>query len=62
MAVQLTIYDPDGTLTFEVGVDNVQNVVVTFSFANVVHVKVYYTDGTLLQYYQVPCKLLNPAP
>jgi hypothetical protein len=62
MAVQLTVYDPDETITFEVGVANVQNVVVTFSFANVVHVKIYYTDGRLLQYYQVPCKLLNPAP
>jgi hypothetical protein len=60
MATQLTVYDPDGTLTFEVGVDSVQNVVVTFSFANVVHVKIYYTDGSMIQYYQVPCKLYNP--
>jgi hypothetical protein len=62
MALTLTVYDPDGTETFVEGAGGVHHVVVTFSFANVVHVKIYFDDESLVQYYQVPCKLENPAP
>jgi len=56
MAVSLTVYDPDGTVTFTEGADDVDHIVVTFSFANVVHVKIYFDDESVTQYYQVPCK------
>jgi len=56
MAISLTVYDPDGTITFTEGADDVVHVVVNFSFANVVHITIYFTDMSVTHYYQVPCK------
>jgi len=62
MALSINIYVPDGTVTYEVGVADVQNINVHFYFANVVHVVIYFTDGSQKNYYQIPCVLNTPPP
>jgi len=62
MALKIDIYIPGSVLTFEVGVSNVQNINVKYYFANVVHITIYFTDGTQERFYQNPCRLYVPAP
>lgn len=62
MALKIDMFCPGGTVTYEVGVSDVINIVVHYYFANVVDVKIYYTDGRQIRYYQVPCLLYTPAP
>ncbi|MDO9579204.1 MAG: hypothetical protein Q7J06_01345 [Bacteroidales bacterium] len=62
MALKIEILVPAATQTYEVGVENVQNINVHFYFANVVHVVVYFTDGSRRNFYQIPCILYTPAP
>jgi hypothetical protein len=62
MALKIDMLAPGGTVTYEIGVDSVQNIVVHYYFANVVDVIIYYTDNSKIRYYQVPCVLYTPAP
>ena len=57
----IDIYVPGSAVTYTVGVDNVTQINVHFYFANVVFVKVYLSDGTHLEFYQVPCKTYYTA-
>ena len=52
----IDIFLPSGTVTFTIGSGSVTNINVHFYFANVVFIKVYLSDGTHLEFYQVPCK------
>jgi hypothetical protein len=62
MAVSIDLYLPAATDHYEVGVANVQNINVHFYFANVVHVVIFFTDGSIKNYYQVPAVLNTPSP
>jgi len=62
MALKIDLYVPSGTITFEVGVSDVTNIVVHYYFANVVDVKIYFTDGSQQRFYQVACRLYLPIP
>lgn len=62
MAQSITIYVPDAPVTYEIGVDSVQNINVHFYFANVVHIVIFFVDGSQKAFYQVPCVLSTPAP
>ena len=62
MALKIDILIAAGTVTYEEGVSDCHKINVHFYFANVVHVVVYFTDGSRRNFYQVPCILYTPAP
>lgn len=62
MALKIDILVPGGTVTYEEGVGICNNINVHFYFANVVHIRVHFTDDTHEDYYQIPCILYTPAP
>jgi hypothetical protein len=62
MALNIDILVPAGTVHYEEGVSNVEKINVHFYFANVVHVIIYFDDGSRENYYQIPCILYTPPP
>lgn len=59
MPTSIEIFAPSGTVTFVEGSDNVTSINVRYSFANVVDIRIFFTDGTVYRFYQVPCKLIT---
>jgi hypothetical protein len=62
MALKIDILVPAATVTYEIGIGNVQNIQVHYYFSNVVDVIIYFTDGSKERYYQIPCILYTPSP
>lgn len=62
MALKIDILVPAATVTYEIGIGNVQNINVHYYFANVVHIIIIFTDNSRRNYYQIPCILYTPAP
>jgi len=51
------IYTPSGTVYLIEGAGGVLQINVRFSFANVVDIRIYYSNLSEERYYQVPCKV-----
>ena len=63
MPTSIEIFAPSGSATFVEGSDNVTSINVRYSFANVVDIRIFFTDGSVYRYYQVPCLLITvPDP
>jgi hypothetical protein len=63
MAVtEITFYHGTTTTVYTVGTADVININVHFNFANVVHVVIYFGDGSRLNFYNIPCKTYTPPP
>jgi hypothetical protein len=53
----IDIYTPAGTVTYTELAGGVTQINVRYQFANVVDIRIYFTDLSVIRYYQVPCKL-----
>lgn len=53
MTKSITLYTPSGDITYTEGVADVTQINVRFSFANVVDIRIYFTDLTVIRYLQV---------
>lgn len=57
MPVSITVFLPSGSVSYTEGVANVTTINVRYSFANVVDIRIFFLDGTVIRYYQCACVL-----
>jgi hypothetical protein len=59
MPISIEIFLPEESVVYTEGSANVTVINVRYSFANVVDIRIFFTDGTVYRFYQVPCKLIT---
>jgi hypothetical protein len=53
----IDIYTPSGTVSYTELSGGVSQINVRYQFANVVDIRIYFSDLSLIRFYQVACKV-----